>query len=77
MPYAIQLANALSRYPLKEVLCAPYFTPDYKPELVLELMKFISINNFTIMLVSKSFEGLVHSTFAMNTVSVSKVIIFR
>ncbi|XP_041476883.1 insulin-degrading enzyme-like isoform X1 [Lytechinus variegatus] len=55
--YVTKVAHLLHDYPMDEVLSASYLMPEFKPDVITEILERLTPENIRVAVVSKSFEG--------------------
>ncbi|XP_012215276.2 insulin-degrading enzyme isoform X1 [Linepithema humile] len=60
--YVTSVVQALQEFPMNEVLCAEYIYTEWRPDLIDEVMKYLTPKNIRIHVVAKAYESIANET---------------
>ncbi|KAL6254451.1 hypothetical protein P5V15_014499 [Pogonomyrmex californicus] len=62
MNYVSSMVHKLQKYPMIEVLCAERVFKEWRPDLIVEVMKYLTPENIRIHLAAKTYENIANET---------------
>lgn len=60
--YVKTIVQALQRYPMNEVLCAEYIYTEWRPDVITEIMEYLTPQNIRIHVAAKTYENIANET---------------
>lgn len=60
--YVSSIVQSLQEYPMNDVLCAEHVFPEWRPDLIEQIMKYLTPQNVRIHVVAKAYENIANET---------------
>lgn len=60
--YVNSTVQALQEFPMNDVLCAEHVFPEWRPDLIEEIMEYLTPQNIRIHVVAKAYENITNET---------------
>lgn len=60
--YVSSTVQSLQEYPMNDVLCAEYVFPEWRPDLIEQIMEYLTPQNVRIHVVAKAYESIANET---------------